>query len=111
MDSDDYIEPEMYRELYLAITDTGADVSQCKFIRDDGLTPMVCPGTGERKLLKFDSQNGLYRGNYKEKDDGNGIYGGIVTRLFKRDLIYSHDISFPAKVLLEAYMQDRSPGS
>lgn len=101
VDSDDWIEPEMYEELYTALVESDADYSQCKFIRDNGSLDLTDRGTGARKLLEFDKKGNFYWGKYPEKDDKEGTFGGIVTKLFKRELIYSHNVRFPEKMAYE----------
>lgn len=101
VDSDDYIEPKMYEELYKALIETNVDVSQCKYIRDDGKSILASGEEGDYKVHKFEAKNGLYWNDLCEEDGSEGIYGGIVTRLFKRELIFDHDIRFPEKLAYE----------
>ncbi len=101
VDSDDWIEPQMYEELYKAITESNADYSQCKFIRDDGNLQIIDYGSGNRSILEFMNTDGFYWGDYSERNSNNGVFGGIVTKLFKRELIYSHNIWFPEKTAYE----------
>ena len=101
VDSDDYIEPGMYDELHKALSDTGVDVSQCKYIRDNGSIDLVNTSIVSHTVYRFEEKSGLHWNNLSEEDNGCGIYGGIVTRLFRRDLIFSHDIFFPEKISYE----------
>lgn len=74
VDADDWIEPDMYEKLVEQMEQTTCDMVKCRMIRDKG--------DGEENCFE------------PEK-------GGIVTGLYKRELIYDHNISFPENMSYE----------
>lgn len=74
VDSDDWIEPDMYEVLVKEMFEGGYDVVNCQLIRDKG---------------------------NDEKSNFQPEWGGIVTGLYDRELIYGHNIVFPENVSYE----------
>lgn len=74
VDSDDWIEPNMYETLVKNMMQDAYDVVKCQLIRDNG--------------------DGAEKGYTPE-------WGGIVTGLYTKELIFDHDIVFPEHMSYE----------
>lgn len=74
VDSDDWIEPDMYEVLVEKMLEGVYDVVNCQLIRDKG---------------------------NDEEANFQPEWGGIVTGLYDRELIYGHNIVFPENVSYE----------
>ena len=79
VDSDDWVEPNMFEKLYGAMQKEGADVSQCYF------TEHVGKKTNTRRLKKFK----------KQRDFLNATNVLVWNKLFKKTLFIENDIFFP----------------
>lgn len=79
VDSDDWVEPEMFEKLYDAILREGTDVSQCYFTEHNGKKANI------RKLKSFKRQ----------KDFLNATNVLVWNKLFKKSLFTDNDIFFP----------------
>ena len=79
VDSDDWVEIDMYEKLFTAIKRKKADVSQCYFVEHVGAE------TNVRKLKSFRPQ----------KDFLNATNVLVWNKLFKRELFIDHEIYFP----------------
>ena len=85
VDADDYIEPQMYEELYEAAIECDADIVSSGIIRHTG---RVDYDGADEGIYKGDSLRTIFSNDYY--DDGSGtpmIYGNTVTKLIKRDLL------------------------
>lgn len=101
IDSDDWIEPEMYEILYLKMMETGVDLVQCKYIRDPG-DGSITINTNQREdhEYRFENINGFYR--YSTPSTGNnGMNGGITCGLFIKDIILENNVFFPESISYE----------
>lgn len=74
VDSDDWIEPDMYEALVENMMKDAYDVVKCQLIRDNG--------DGAEKVHAPE-------------------WGGIVTGLYTRELIFDHDVTFPEHMSYE----------
>lgn len=101
VDSDDWIEPDMYQVLYEKMQDGEYDVVECKFIRDRYLGEHTLTGAERKdKEYHFTPRNGVFYGECK--DTGNcGEYGSICTMLVKKELLQAHEIYFPERMAYE----------
>ncbi len=98
VDSDDWIEPDMYEKMYEKITTYDCDVVYCRHIRDDGT---VQDGfekqTGKQDtciLIEDDAQRGEFL-----VSDVIGV--GVWDKLYKRELLINNQIVFPQKLAYE----------
>jgi glycosyltransferase involved in cell wall biosynthesis len=109
VDSDDWVEPQMYEFLLKGIEESGCDISRCKYIRDPGKE-----GSGYKlkkgsfkndtvdfEIIKCFENSGFYYMPPLQTSEDNEEYGGIPTMMFRRDLIFDHDIGFPEKISYE----------
>jgi len=91
VDSDDYIDPDMYKMLLGGFEDD-VDIVACSyyFAFDDKLVwyknqeEILCSAIDTKKFMEY-----IYR-----RDKYKGVAGYIVTRLFRRELIYKQNIKF-----------------
>ena len=87
VDSDDFIEEDMYRELYQDLKKENADIAACDYYiyttvkneKSDTLTKTKCIMTTEEALIKMNQLRGF------------GV--GVWNKLFKRDMF--NEIRFP----------------
>lgn len=101
VDSDDWIELDMYETLYQPVKQKSYDIVRGKFIREH------CPG--EKKIdngrredhsIQFQQMNGFYK--YNVSRIGNvGEYGGICTAIYLKERITGNQVWFPEKVTYE----------
>ncbi len=89
VDSDDYVEPEMFAELYKVYSESSADLISSGIIREYN--------SGQKKEIVMDNYGeGLYKDiadsiypsvlfDYKKNDFG--LYPTLVNKLFKKDII------------------------
>ena len=102
VDSDDWIEPDMYEVLYKGMKRSNCDTVRCKYIRDEG-NARIINADGSETVLLGEAQNGLYwwdENSNPDESDG-GVWGGVYTRIYKRDLIFQNEILFPEKIVYE----------
>ncbi len=101
VDSDDWIEPNMYELLYEKMCTGQYDLVKCKFRNELGKEPCPLPAGSRRDVeYHFTQRNGLYYGNVA--DAGNcGLYGSLCTGLCRRSMFIEHDISFPERLTYE----------
>lgn len=95
IDSDDWIELNMYEKLYQKAQEYETDVVGCYAKRVFG---------SYEKLSKTGRADQLFR--YESDDDRrefmiNGFFGGVPFKIYKRELIFNHDLWFPEKMLYE----------
>ena len=88
VDADDYIEPNMFEEMYDAYKNTNADLVSSGIFRDYA--------NGDTKLVLDRYDEGLYKKLKNEiyptmlfdfKADDFGLYCNLVNKLFKRDIV------------------------
>ena len=105
VDSDDWIEPTMYELLLKGIESTGCELSRCKYSRDTGDNHTVSslniePGSIDHdfNVVNCMESGGLYYMPTLQATKPNEKYGGIYTMLFRRDVVFDHNISFPEHI-------------
>lgn len=101
VDSDDWIELDMYETLYEKVKEKSYDVVSGKFIRES------YPGEKEFDNLIMEDQEYCFQkkeewyvhavGNTGQ----NGEYGSICTAIFKKSNIVENNIYFPEKLIYE----------
>lgn len=99
VDSDDYVDVEMYERLYRKATELGCDVVSCLSVRErrDGerLYENIKSTTDLEKLVTVDSdedRKGLML---------RGISPGVWAKLYRRELIFDHGLLFPEDIRYE----------
>jgi len=104
IDSDDWIDPPMYKEMYDIIQSSDYDVVRCKTLRDASfeITHFDIPSHREDQDLTFELCGDYYWGSPDNDHQGvNGTIGGIVTGLYKKELLTEHNIYFPVGITYE----------
>lgn len=101
VDSDDWIELDMYEKLYLVAQENNCDVVKCKFERN---TEWV-----ETKAQESDSE--IIKYTFEKKGDWydhnidyvgvNGEFGGIWCGLYRREVIVENNLLFPEGIAYE----------
>lgn len=95
VDSDDWIEPEMYQQLYEKAVLYDCDMVSCGLYRNYTDGNSVCYGAAKDGLVKRD-RNVL---------EGNTLIqiqeGSIVTKIFKKAMIVENDLQFPEGLCFE----------
>jgi len=98
VDSDDWIEPDMYEQLYNKITEYDCDIVSCKILRDDASGQITRRSNPDRQdtLICIDSSE------EREKFIVSEIIGvGVYNKLYKKDFLFDNDINFPEKLAYE----------
>lgn len=99
VDSDDWIEPQMYANLYEYALKYQADVTKCKFIRDPG-NAVINHQERQDVFWECPSREGLYYNNLSYYGN-NGEYGGVCTGLYKKEILMKNNIFFPENLTYE----------
>lgn len=103
VDPDDWIEPDMYEQLYSTIATTNTDVCMCNYILENGFdaTPVVLPV----KTDLLDSKNDIVEKLICNMvfgptlNSGSETIGGCVWRLLiRRSIIETNNIRFPEDI-------------
>ena len=101
IDADDWIEPEMYEELYKVMALGKYDMVACKYIRDKGDNRIEINRSARNdKEFHFDKKDGLYWSEIYDEADAE-FWGGVTTRLFKRSIIMDNHIEYPIGMTYE----------
>jgi glycosyltransferase involved in cell wall biosynthesis len=82
VDSDDWIEPDMYERMYLACIQNNAELAVCRYFREYE-DKTVNDGTDRVEVLDRDRLLKLYITDR----DGYMIYNSVWSKLFKRELV------------------------
>ena len=98
VDSDDWIEVDMYRDLYERMKTGDYDLVSCKYIRDNG-DAVLSLGHEDAELF-FDGAGG-YCWCDLTNVGGVGDIGGITTKLFKKSVVFDNEIWFPEGLAYE----------
>ncbi|MCM1120979.1 MAG: glycosyltransferase [Eubacterium sp.] len=100
VDADDWIEPDMYEELYKAVTDGDCDMVAAGLYRqfDDrkqSVTNTIKPGMYDRDgIVRSIMPKMLFNGIYYQM----GVRPNLVNKLFRRELIYQEQMDVPAGI-------------
>lgn len=86
VDSDDWIEHDMYERLFDSICESGADIAVCGLFREYVNRTVNCSNTGENKV--YDSSLAV-----QKLIENSEIQDYAVTKLYNRKLW--HDVRFP----------------
>lgn len=96
IDSDDWIEPNMFEIMLDEITDSGSDIVHCKSFRDDGSTIMTHKLDGSYQRLLIDSE-----AKRKQFIVTNYIGYNVWDKIYRRSFLVNNDIFFPEKLMYE----------
>lgn len=101
VDSDDWVEPDMYEKMYEKITSQDADLVFCRHIRDDGQADMTAI-IAEKNAGREDQ---LYIIDTDEKRSdfiASACIGyNVWDKLYKRSFLLSHPFHFPEHLIYE----------
>lgn len=116
VDSDDWIERDMYEKMYEKITCYDCDIVYCRHIRNDGSAKIIDSriendketGNVEQDKI-FEKSTGKQDAMITIEDDGqrekflvSDVMGvGVWDKLYKRELITEHHIVFPEGLAYE----------
>lgn len=96
VDSDDWIEPEMYEDLYRYTYCLDYDIIACDYKRDLGVDDLVMGPTGEQNksiIIETEEQRKLlYLSQFK---------GGIYTKIYRKEFLLENKIVFPENLVYE----------
>ncbi|MEG1946221.1 MAG: glycosyltransferase [Lachnospiraceae bacterium] len=95
VDSDDWIEPQMYEKLYEKAVLYDCDLVSCGLLRDYTDGRSMSFGGEIEGVVKRD-KNVLEGNTLIETQEGS-----IVTKIFKKSLILDHELWFPEKIYYE----------
>lgn len=94
VDADDWIEPSMYEKLFHKITEYSCDMVTCHYKRVDKEEEMGTTGRHNQYFV-VDTQ-------IKRKELlVNGMAGGVVCKLIRKNIILNNQIFFPEKLTYE----------
>lgn len=97
VDSDDWIELDMYEKMYDKIVQHDCDIVYCRHVRDNGKDTIFEKQTGKRDVLISIKDDG-HRGEFLVS---NVMGVGACDKLYKSELILENDIRFPEKLAYE----------
>lgn len=107
VDSDDWVETDMYEKMYDKITTYDCDIALCHFVRDDG-NMSSDTGDGNRNHNVYEKATGKEDSIITIENDWqrealivNEKIGGVWDRLFKRELLLDNNILFPENLAYE----------
>ncbi len=86
IDSDDYIETNMFEELYKSLLCNKADISMCSDVYEDENGKIISSKTMKKAVL--DGQK-AFQYFFQDK-----ITGGVCNKLFKKSIIDKHTLNF-----------------
>lgn len=89
VDSDDWIEPDMYERMYRACTETGSQLAACRYFSERGGAADVEKGSGAVVPLSREALLKIYICGHEQYM----IYNSVWSKLFHRDLV--EDMRFP----------------
>lgn len=96
IDSDDWIDSDMYEIMLSEIMNYSGDIVHCNYIRDDGTRKIDCNSSGNIQRLLVDTQS--KRGEFIV----SGCIGyGCVTDVIKKSILVENNIQFPEKIAYE----------
>lgn len=102
VDSDDWIQSEMYSNMYKNIKETGSNICICNYIEESfGNSKPITLNIKKRILLKEDIINELVLNMIGPKDlnsNSEPIMGNIWRLLFKKDFIKEYNLNFPINI-------------
>ncbi|WCF07931.1 glycosyltransferase [Paenibacillus thiaminolyticus] len=96
VDSDDWVDVNMYEQLYTTAIEKDADVVSCNMIRV--LNEEECFPFYQRDLSAI---TGTLDAGKREEIMLNGASPGVVSKIYRKNLIYDHDIWFPERLFYE----------
>ena len=101
VDSDDWIEPDMYEKLYEKTKEKKYDVIRGKFIREHFEREKEVNNDKRHDVsYEFETKDGWYV--YDTPDVGyNGEIGGIWTAIYRKELILENEVWFPDNIAYE----------
>lgn len=82
VDSDDWIEPDMYERMYTACVENGAQIAVCRYF-NEYKDRTESGGSGQTAVLTRDELLNIYIGGH----DKYVIYNSVWSKLFKRELV------------------------
>lgn len=102
IDSDDWVEPDMYELLFQKMCEGHYDVVRGKFARTDeyGIQIMQDGDSRRDQEYEFPEFHGYYKGSMEDVGD-NGEYGSVCTAIYRKSLIIENEIYFPEKLAYE----------
>ncbi len=101
VDSDDWVELDMYEKLYEKAVENNVDVVRGKFIRErfKGQIQVVNDECKEY-CYEFEKRNGWYV-NHIVNSGVNGEFGGVWSAIYKKEVIIKNGVWFPEKIAYE----------
>lgn len=101
VDSDDWIDPEMYKSLYECICEHQCDVVECRMVAElENGTRCVHENVPNR-YDEFSASTIEGDMHWIDVFKGNTFGGGVYTKLYKRKLILENRLYFPEHVKYE----------
>ncbi|MDR2580208.1 MAG: glycosyltransferase [Fibromonadaceae bacterium] len=100
VDSDDWIEPDMYEALYKSLTDNNVHLSAANFTRDAANVSVIETEAGREKIpSKILTQKEMLLYVFRIKHYA-GFYCGLWNKLFKADVIRNSKLIFDENLII-----------
>lgn len=96
VDSDDWVEPDMFEIMLHEMINNNRDIVYCKFYRDNGREKKIHKLDGSVKYLLVDTEE-----KRKEFIRSNCLGYGVWDKIYRREFLVSNQIHFPEKVAYE----------
>lgn len=101
VDSDDWVEHDMYQKMYEKISSQHADLVYCRHIRDHG-TSDVTPAILEKRARRNDQVYVIDTEKKRADFIASGCIGyNVWDKLYHRQFLQEHPFAFPAHLIYE----------
>lgn len=102
VDSDDWIEPDMYKKLLTALTEGKADIAMCGRYEDTGKTyKKVCHGFPAGRYDKKELREKIYPGMIVNDAFFEwGIFPGVWDKLFRRECLEAYQMAVDERLTM-----------
>lgn len=100
VDSDDWIETEMYELLYRKVEDYQADIVSCGFFLEGNYTTMFMDTLPQGLYAGEDMKKLRDKAIYNLEEKSSGLKASLCYKLFKRDLICDAQYKIPDEITM-----------
>lgn len=101
VDSDDWVEFDMYERLFEKTRDKKYDIVKGKFMRESFIGKNGVVNNNQRDVYyEFENRNGWYVGDTPDVGN-NGEFGSVNTAIYRKDIIFDNNVWFPEHMAYE----------
>ena len=101
IDSDDWVELDMYEKLFEKTRDKKYDIVKGKFMRELFFGKNGVVNNNQKDVYyEFENRNGWYVGDTPDVGN-NGEFGSVNTAIYRKDIIFDNNVWFPEHMAYE----------